>query len=190
MSAEKNAQRHPHGTPAHGTYARYQRLCRCLACRYARADYMREYNRTGGIRRVFAAPVRRHLLALEECGMEMQAVALLADVAATQVYRVKNGKLKRVLRETRERLLGVEFSDYSENARVPSAEATKIIAVLNSHGVQKQEIAKSLGYKYGHLHFGSQAWVSKRSMARLRLTALGFQRAGRVPADVMEVANG
>lgn len=172
--------------PAHGTYARYQRLCRCLACRYARADYMREYNRTGGIRRVSAAPVRRHLLALAECGMEMQAVALLAGVAATQVCRVKNGEQKRVLRDTRERLLGVEFCDYSKNTRVPSAEATKIIDALNSSGVQKQEIAKSLGYKHGHLSFHSQVWVNKRSMARLRLAALGFQRAGRVPADLLE----
>lgn len=121
--------------------------------------------------------------------MEMQAVALLAGVAATQACSVKNGKLKRVLRKTRERLLGVEFCDYSKNTRVPSAEATKIIAALNSHGVQKQEIAKALGYKYGHLHFGSQVWVNKRSMARLRLAALGFQRAGRVPADVMDVAS-
>jgi hypothetical protein len=172
--------------PAHGTYARYQRPCRCLACRYARADYMREYNRTGGIRRVSAAPVRRHLLALAECGMEMQAVALLAGVAATQVYRVKNGRLKRVRRETRERLLSVEFTDYSKNTLVPSSHACKIIAGLRSRGVQTQEIAEALGYKYGNLHFGSQMWVTRRTMARLRLASLGFQRAGRVPGDLLE----
>ena len=177
------------GEPAHGDRARYVAGCRCDLCRQANRAYLDDYKaarKIEGRQTVPAHGVVEHLAKLRSSGVELTAIARMSGCSVHHLRAVGRGEYARVTRRLHDGVLSIQPGDYSENSRVPVAEAHKLVAEIRARGVQVQTIAHALGYKYHHLSFaGRSTYVTKRTYRRLLVIAAAC--GARRSIDVLEV---
>lgn len=149
---------HPVATHYHGTLACYNLdLCRCDDCRGANRRY--EKLRSSWVGEfpkvqpplVDAAPVVEHVTRLMDQGMGMKRIGEVAGVSPSVIGNVVYGRggsearaAERLRRETAEKVLAVEL-DLADGAKVPKAEAVRIVKELRARDWSKSAIAKRLG---------------------------------------------
>jgi len=177
------------GDPGHGSRARYIAGCHCDLCRRANRAYLNDYHaarKVEGRQTVPSHAVVAHLAALRESGVELSAIARMSGCSVHHLRAVGRGEYPRVTRRLHDGVLSIQPGDFSENARVPVAEAIKLVAEIRACGIQVQTIAHALGYKYHHLSFaGRSTFVTQRTYRRLLVIAAAAGARRRF--DVLEV---
>lgn len=178
--------------PPHGTAARRRRGCTCCPCRVAMRDYKRKFEQQGKPYTMPAAAARAHMLRLQAVGLSDRSVGSLAGIGESTARDIRDGSQRRCRTATAEAILGVALDDRAQGQRrMPKAPAVALVERLVACGVKRREIAEALGYAKPYLGFlaDRRKLMSPRTWQRIRVVAQLMVRAGRVPADVMEVAS-
>lgn len=161
-----SADRHPHGARA-----RYALGCRCLPCRASNSRYECERwaaAKRGERRVVPADAARAHLLALARAGIGKLAVAAASDVAPTTVWKIRSGRLSRVLRTTEARLLAVTVEARADHSGVPAGPTLRLVAALVEEGFTRKALASKLGFGRSlQFLYDKRRRVSAKTAARI-----------------------
>jgi lambda repressor-like predicted transcriptional regulator len=177
------------GEPGHGSRARYVAGCHCDLCRAANRAYLNDYKvarKVEGRQTVPSYGVVAHLAALRASGVELTAIARMSGCSPHHLRAVGRGEVPRVTRRLHDGVMSIQPGDYSENARVPVAEALKLVAEIRAAGIQTKTIARALGYRYHHLSFANRStYVTQRTYRRLLIIAAAA--GARRYFDVLEV---
>lgn len=133
----------PTGGPPCGTRARYTRGCHCKLCKRANMVYQQRRVR-GPPRKVDAAPVRAHLLALREAGIGLSPVASAAGVNVCLLKKVMGGKAT-ILRIKADVILAVCAAPKLPYSLVDAMLTRQLVDELLDEGMTKRELALRLG---------------------------------------------
>ena len=170
----------------HGTRARYAKGCRCDDCRAANNAYERmrgKMIRAGTwVGLVDAKRVRAHLLKLAAAGVGLRAVADVARANRSQLQAIKNGRKKRLLRSTADRILAVNVLAAAGDATlVDGAWTRRLIALLLEQGFTRYALAARLGSesKTPALQLGQRQLVTAKTQQRVE--RLYLEIMGRLP---------
>lgn len=125
--------------------------CKCFRCRRANSDYerMRQAARLAGDWNgiVDATRARRHLKYLSSAGVGQCSVEAATDIARSMVHEIKNGDRLRIRARTERKILAVNLAQRADRAKVPAAQAWRLINQLINEGFTKAAIARQLGYQ-------------------------------------------
>jgi len=172
--------------PAHGTYARYQRDCRCGLCAEARREYARSYRHSAP-----AGETRRHIARLQEAGLELKAIARLSGISERQVNSIAHGKHRRVWETTEGAICGVPLDALSANYRVPREASDRMLDLI-VRVMTRGDVAAAFKYRRPWLSFTAKRAGHVNSLTWLRLCFIARSLAARglLPADEVEKAIG
>jgi hypothetical protein len=172
--------------PDHGTYARYQRRCRCALCAEARREYARSYPHSAP-----AGETRRYIARLQESGLELRAIARLSGISERQIKSITHGEYKRVRMATEGAICGVPLGAVGANYRVPREASDRMLDLIG--GVMTRgDVARAFQYRRPWLSFAAKRanYVNSITWQRLCLIARSLAARGLLPADeVEELAN-
>jgi hypothetical protein len=172
--------------PEHGTYARYQRGCKCPLCAEARREYARTYGQSTP-----AGETRRHIRLLREAGIETNAIARLSGVSTRQVKAIASGEHKRVWQSTESAICGVPLDAFGENYRVPREASDRVLDLIG-RVMKRRDVADVFRYRQPCLTFAAKraSHVNSITWQRLCLIARSLAARGLLPADEVEEAIG
>jgi hypothetical protein len=153
----------------HGTHSRYSHGCRCVQCREAHKIYERDRLRhKARVSYGFERPTERfieakeamlHLQFLQRNGMGLLAVSRASGVASSCLKNVRQGKKKRILVTTHDRIMGVSLADRPDGHFIDPAPSKKLLQELLDVGFIKADLGRALGDSTGHLVVGSKIRV-------------------------------
>lgn len=160
-------------TPEHGTRARYLRGCKCAECREANRVYGRAYKVAAayGIRRtVPTARVRLHIEKLHAAGIDYRAIARAAECCPSVLVAIVNLGQERMSPEIARRILDLGDDARRYNQLIPIDGAAYFVRLLESRGINRADIARSLSWGHGSFQI-RQECVTRRTYSRLAILA-------------------
>ena len=132
---------------------------RCADCRWALL--------LGAL--VSAAPARRHLIALARHAVGRRSVHASSDVAVTIVQEIRQGRKRRIRRQTAQRILAVSAQGRADHSLVPAASTWTIIRRLLDEGYTRGWIARALGAQRPALQLGRRRVLARTELRVRRL---------------------
>lgn len=148
----------------HGTRLRYMSGCKCDDCRRANSQYecerakARKNGHWNGI--VSAKKARSHIKKLSKKGIGYKTVADVAGLAASTVFKIRQGERKFLRAENERKILAVDETCLADSAVVPANTVWNQLEWLFKNGFSEAEIAKELGYANGYLQFKDNVLAS------------------------------
>ncbi|WP_062215684.1 hypothetical protein [Streptomyces sp. NBRC 109706] len=135
--------------PPHGTTRRYERGCRCDACRRQRGADVKRARYLRSIGRPLTVPAkdaRRHLDALHAAGMSDQAIIDAAGVSPDTLYGLTQGR-STVRRTTHDAILAVQPPPAAmrNNQRTDGTGTRRRLRALIAAGWPRAAIAREMG---------------------------------------------
>ena len=118
--------------------------CRCPDCREAHRQYAAMYSRRkayGVNVFVDTAPVVEHLERLAAAGIGWKRVADLAGVSRSSLWKVRNGRSKKMRPDTARAVLQVKPS-LADGARIPAGQYKAALTALQRRGWTKTDLGR------------------------------------------------
>ena len=154
-----------------GTYAAYKRGCRCFRCRVALSCYMRDlYARRKAHtlnHAVSTELVLAHMDYLRSHGVGLRSISDCTGITRDHLQDIKNGRVKRVLQTTEERIMRVSPDVKPGGARIDARRAHRIVARLLKDGWTKAEIAIEIGMGSPALKWWGKKRITLNTLLRL-----------------------
>ncbi|WP_411095937.1 hypothetical protein [Streptomyces sp. 020-2-3H-GM] len=178
--------RRPRPIADHGTLSRYKyHGCKCLTCRVAYSEYATKRRRQSayGTWQPFtpAAPVRQHVMDLQQAGIPVDAVTEAASVTrqtlARIVYGIPAGKpTQKIRKESAEAILRVSRADcqLGDGTRLDGTGTRRRIQALVAAGWSFVVLAKEMGFNDRAL--ASLARADRVTVATARKVKDGYKR--------------
>lgn len=172
--------------PAHGTLSRHKyHGCKCLTCRVAYSQYAtkRRRQRAYGTWQPFtpAAPVRQHVMELQQAGIPVDAIADAAGVTRQTLARIIYGipagnPTQKIRKESAEAILRVRRDDcqLGEGTRLDGTGTRRRIQALVAAGWSFVVLAKEMGFNDRAL--ASLARADRVTVATARKIKDGYKR--------------
>lgn len=152
----------------HGTARRYWSGCRCADCLTAHNDYCRANHRAKrGNPVVDAGEVRAHLVALQEQGVYVDAVALETGISRRDLIQLRNGRKANLRKKRADDILAVGPSAAERNGEVPAGPTVKRLRRILRVLTQRQ-VGERLGLK-SKIHLPRADVVRASNARRIRL---------------------
>jgi transcriptional regulator with XRE-family HTH domain len=169
-------------TPAHGTRARYNTPhgCRCEPCRTAGRRYRKSRFLAlaqGTTRLVDAGPVKLHLIAAQQAGISVKAVAKAAGVSQTVAQDVRHGRHARIERRSAEAILAVDPARLRpmQGSRVLALGTVRRVRALAVLGWSGRAMAEQMGISHSAVSRALAGGYEVNSITRQRV-AKGYRR--------------
>ena len=178
----------------HGTRWAYIQGCRCVPCRMAAASYHRRHAKglTPGL--VDATVARRHVQALQRCGLGLDYLASIAGVSPETLRRLLKGRA-RISARVERCILGLVEHPLADGCRASFAESyrtrEKLRRILDE-GYPLKAVQQSLGFavdrvvrRYGKGKMGRRVRV--RTVRRVSEAYDRLVLGGLTEAEIAEL---
>ncbi len=172
--------------PDHGTLSRHKyHGCKCLTCRVAYSEYATKRRRQSayGTWQPFtpAAPVRQHVMELQQAGIPVDAIADAAGVTRQTLARIVYGipagnPTQKIRKESAEAILRVSRNDcqLGDGTRLDGTGTRRRIQALVAAGWSFVVLAKEMGFNDRAL--ASLARADRVTVATARKVKDGYRR--------------
>lgn len=146
----------------HGIRKTYLKGCRCEVCRKANTEYARR-QRHNDCSLVGATRARNHLKKLSTEGVGAKSVSEACGVAICTIKKIRQGRQRRILKRTHERVMNVTKGAACDTSKVDRKPLDRMLTTLKDEGFNGRQLARALGYK-GALQFSGRRVHAKSIM--------------------------